>query len=105
MTTLSELVDQGDISEERKDNVKKVLRDLGYGPNRAVGKAVLKISEKHMTEAGMSVADANAILECTYSDYQLSETNVKSHDAKMYFMQNNWQDLLSYIEFCEHPLT
>ena len=63
MTTVSELVDQGDIPEERKDNVKKVLHDLGYAPNRAVGKAFLKISEKHMTDAGMSIADANAIVE------------------------------------------
>lgn len=62
MTTVSELVDQGDIPEERKDHVKKALRDLGYAPNRAVGKALLKISEKHMTDAGMSVVDANAVL-------------------------------------------
>ena len=55
-------MDQGDIPEERKDNVRKVLHDLGYAPNRAVGKAFLKISEKHMTDAGMSIADANAIL-------------------------------------------
>ena len=62
MTTVSELVDQGDIPEERKDHVKKVLRDLVYAPKRAVGKAFLKISEKHMRDAGMSAADANAIL-------------------------------------------
>ena len=30
MTTVSELVDKGDIPEERKDNVKRVLHDLGY---------------------------------------------------------------------------
>ncbi len=62
MTTVSELVDKGDIPEERKDNVKKVLHDLGYAASRAVGKAFLKITEKHMTDAGMSIADANAIL-------------------------------------------
>ena len=62
MTTVSELVDKGDIPEERKDNVKRVLHDLGYAASRAVGKAFLKITEKHMTDAGMSIADANAIL-------------------------------------------
>ncbi|KAL3148645.1 hypothetical protein ABBQ38_014066 [Trebouxia sp. C0009 RCD-2024] len=62
MTTVGELVDKGDIPEERKDNVKKVLHGLGYAASRAVGKAVLKITEKHMTDAGMSIADANAIL-------------------------------------------
>ncbi|DBB14135.1 TPA: hypothetical protein ACH3X3_001087 [Trebouxia sp. C0006] len=62
MTTVSELVDKGDIPEERKDNVKKILHDLGYAASRAVGKAFLKITERHMTDAGMNVADANAIL-------------------------------------------
>ena len=62
MTTVSELVDKGDIPEERKDNAKKVLRALGHGISRAVGKAFLKITEKHMTDAGMRIADANAIL-------------------------------------------
>jgi len=62
MTTVSELVDKGDIPEERKDNVKNILHDLGYAASRAVGKAFLKITEKHMTDAGMSIADANAIL-------------------------------------------
>ena len=38
MTTISELVDQGDIPDERKDNVKRVLHDLGYAASRAVGK-------------------------------------------------------------------
>ena len=58
MTTVSELVDKGDIPEERKDNVKKILHDLGYAASRAVGKAFLKITERHMTDAGMSIADA-----------------------------------------------
>lgn len=62
MATIGELVDQGDIPEERKDNVKKVLHDLGYAANRPVGKAFLKITKKDMTDAGMSIADANAIL-------------------------------------------
>ena len=62
MTTVSELVDKGDIPEERKDNVKKILHDLGYAASRAVGKAFLKITERHMTDAGINVADANAIL-------------------------------------------
>ena len=62
MTTVSELVGKGDIPEERKDHVKKVLHGLGYAASRAVGKAFLKITEKHMTDAGMSIADANAIL-------------------------------------------
>ncbi|KAL0055572.1 hypothetical protein WJX82_001984 [Trebouxia sp. C0006] len=39
MTTVSELVDKGDIPEERKDNVKNILHDLGYAASRAVGKA------------------------------------------------------------------
>ena len=62
MATIGELVDQGDIPEERKDNVKKVLHDLGYAANRPLGKAFLKITKKDMTDAGMSTADANAIL-------------------------------------------
>ena len=62
MATIGELVDQGDIPEERKDNVKKVLHDLGYAANRALGKAFLKITKHDMTDAGMSIADANAIL-------------------------------------------
>ena len=62
MTTVGELADKGDIPEERKDNVKKVLHDLGYVASRTVGKAFLKITKKDMTDAGMSVADANAIL-------------------------------------------
>ena len=62
MATIGELVDQGDVPEERKDNVKKVLHDLGYAANRPVGKALLKITKKDMTDAGMSIADANAIL-------------------------------------------
>ena len=62
MITVSELVDKCDIPEERKDNVKKVLHDLGYAANRAVGKAFSKITEKQMTDAGMSIADANGIV-------------------------------------------
>ena len=62
MTTVNELVDKGDIPEEHKDNVKKVLHGLGYSASRAFGKAFLKITEKHMTGAVMSIADANAIL-------------------------------------------
>ena len=62
MATISELVDKGDIPEERKFGVKKVLHDLGYSTSRAVGKAFLKITKKDMTDAGMSIADANAIL-------------------------------------------
>ena len=58
----SGLVDKGDIPEERKDNVKKVLHALGYAASRAVGKAFLNITKKDMTDAGMSIADANAIL-------------------------------------------
>ena len=59
MTTVSVLVDKGDISEDRREHVKNVLQDLGYAAGKAVGKAFLKITEKHMTDAGMSVADAN----------------------------------------------
>ena len=62
MTTVSELVDKNDIPEERKDNVKKILHNLGYAASREVGKAFLKITERHMTDAGINVADANAIL-------------------------------------------
>ena len=62
MTTVSELVDKSDIPEEHKDNVKRVLHGLGYAASRTVGKAFLKITEKQMTDARMSIADANAIL-------------------------------------------
>ena len=46
--------------EERKDSVKKVLHDLNYAASRATGKAFRKITEKHMADAGMSIAFANA---------------------------------------------
>ena len=51
MATISELVDKGDIPEERQDGVKKGLHKLGYLANRPVGKAFLKITEKQMTDA------------------------------------------------------
>ena len=38
MATVSELVDKGDIPEERNNDVKKVLHDLGYEASIAVGK-------------------------------------------------------------------
>ena len=60
-TTVSELVDTGDIPEERKDQVKRFLDGLGFAASRAVGKAFLNITEKYMTDIGMSVADAVAI--------------------------------------------
>ena len=72
MTTVSELVDKGDIPEERKDYAKKILHNLGYAASRAIGKAFLKIIQKDMTDAGMSIADANAILaevESLQGDY------------------------------------
>ena len=47
--------------KERKNDVKRVLHDLGYEASIAVGKAFLKITEKQMTDAGMSIAGANAI--------------------------------------------
>ena len=62
MTTVGELVDKGDIPEEGKDSVKKALHDLGYGASRAIGKAFLKITKQDMIDAGMSIADANAVL-------------------------------------------
>ncbi len=62
MTTVSGLVDKGDILEERKDNVLGILHHLGYPASRAVGKAFLRITKEDMTGAGMSIADANAIL-------------------------------------------
>ena len=62
MTTVSELVDKGDIPEERKDHVKKVLDDMGYTASRAVSKAFQKITKQDMTDAGVGIADANAIL-------------------------------------------
>ncbi len=62
MTTVSGLVDKGDILEECKDNVLEILHHLGYPASRAVGKAFLRITKEDMTGAGMSIADANAIL-------------------------------------------
>ncbi|KAL0040316.1 hypothetical protein WJX77_003256 [Trebouxia sp. C0004] len=82
MTTVSELVDKRDIPEERKDNVKKVLHDLGYAASRAVGKAFLKIAKKDMTDAGMSIADANAILaEMESREKQRVSDNSNSSEA------------------------
>lgn len=62
MATISALVDTADIPAERKDNVKRFLEDLGYGASRAVNKAFLKITKVDLTDAGMCIADANAIL-------------------------------------------
>ena len=62
MTSVAELVDKGDIPEDRKDHVKKVLDDMGYAASRAVSKAFWKITKQDMTDAGMRIADANAIL-------------------------------------------
>ena len=62
MATIGELVDQGDIPEERKDSVKKVLHDLGYAGSRAAGLAFMAITKKDMTDAGMCIADANAMM-------------------------------------------
>ena len=62
MTTVSELVDKGDIPEERKGNVKNILHRLGFAASRAVCKAFLNITEEHMTDVGVSIADAIAIL-------------------------------------------
>ena len=62
MPTISELVDKSDIRVQGKDNVKGILYQLGYELEDAVGKAFLKITKKDMTDAGMSVAYANAIL-------------------------------------------
>ena len=50
MTTVSELVDKGDIPEDRKEHVKKLLHNLGYVASRAVGKAFLKITEQQMAD-------------------------------------------------------
>lgn len=36
--------------------------DMGYAASRAVSKAFWKITKKDMTDAGMRIADANAIL-------------------------------------------
>ena len=82
MGTVSELVDRSDIPEERKDDVKKVLHDLGYAANSAVGKAFLKIAKKDMTDAGIRLADANAILaevETDQGDLSLAELNRRWH--------------------------
>ncbi|KAL0047698.1 hypothetical protein WJX82_009730 [Trebouxia sp. C0006] len=49
MTTVSGLVDKGDILEERKDNVLEILHHLGYPASRAVGKAFLRITKEDMT--------------------------------------------------------
>lgn len=62
MVTISELVDEGDIPEERKHVVKDLLDALGYATSRAVGKAFLKITKTDLTDVGISIADANAIL-------------------------------------------
>jgi len=62
MTTVSELVDKGDLPEERKEHVKNGLRNLGYAASSLVGKAFMRISKQDMTDVGMSIADANVIL-------------------------------------------
>ena len=63
MSTVSKLVDKdGDIPEEHKDSVTNILHKLGYAASRAVSKAFLKITKMDMTDSGMSILDANAIL-------------------------------------------
>ena len=62
MPTISELVDKSDMRVQAKDDVRRILHQLGYELDDAVGKAFLKITKGDMTDAGMSVAHANAIL-------------------------------------------
>ena len=62
MPTISELVDQSGIPDRRQDRVKGVLHLLGFESEDLAGKAFLNITEKHMTDAGICVADAIAIL-------------------------------------------
>ena len=46
MPTISELVDESDIRVQGKDNVKRILHQLGYELEDAVGKAFLKITRR-----------------------------------------------------------
>ena len=62
MPTISELMDNSDMHVQGKDNVRRILHQLGYELDYAVGKAFLKITKEDMTDAGMSVAHAIAIL-------------------------------------------
>ena len=62
MTTVSEVVDKGNIPEECKEHVKSDLRDLGFAASSIVGKAFMRITKQDMTDVGMSIADANDIL-------------------------------------------
>ena len=62
MPTISELVDKSDILVQGKDNVNRILHQLGYELEDAVGKAFFMIAKKDMTDAGMSIAHADAIL-------------------------------------------
>ena len=64
MATIGELVDQGDILEERKDNVKKVLHDLGYAASRAVGNSLGRVSVAHPQWSALTLSKRGYGLCC-----------------------------------------
>lgn len=61
MVTVGQLVNSADLPQERKDPVKQVLLHLGVPASRTVGKAFRSLNEKHLTDHGLSIADAVAI--------------------------------------------
>lgn len=88
MLTISELVDASDICVQDKDNVKMILHQLGYHPEDAVGKAFWMIAKKDMTDAGMNVAHANALL-------------AKTDNAVLADTESDQGDLLCVAHICD----
>ncbi len=62
MVLVGQLVDNADLPQERKEAVKKALLQLGFSASSSTDKAFRSLSEKQLTEQGLSIADANAIL-------------------------------------------
>lgn len=62
MVTVGQLVNSADLPQERKEPVKQVLLQYPRFPSKQnIGKAFRSLNEKHLTDHGLSIADAIAI--------------------------------------------
>ncbi len=61
MVFVGQLVDNADLPQERKEPVKNSLLQLGFSASSSVDKAFCSLTEKQLTEQGLSIADSNAI--------------------------------------------